>query len=127
MTPSVDLSRRRALQLLSGAAVLPLAACDSLAGWMAAPGAAKPTSVRFVGMAAPSLAEPAQMATTAVGSSLVADYADGTQRTFKLAYEPFFITGTQQVARAGGAARHGAPVSSNPEAAVDASPATQVK
>ena len=102
MTPSVDLSRRRALQSLCGAAVLPLAACDSLAGWMAAAGAAKPTSVRFVGMAAPSLAEPAQMATTAVGSSLVADYADGTQRTFKLAYEPFFITGTQVPDGAGG-------------------------
>ena len=44
-------------------------------------------------MAAPSLANPAAMATTTVGSSLQVTHADGTVKSFKLAYQPFFITG----------------------------------
>ena len=51
------------------------------------------TSASFTSMAAPTLANPAAMATTTVGSTLVVTYADNSTRTFALAYQPFFITG----------------------------------
>ena len=100
MTESPDPSRRRLVQLLAGAPLLPLAT-GSLAATLlsacaaneAATAAPKLLSVTFTGMAAPTLADPAQMATTTVASSLSATYADGKTQTYKLAYQPFFITG----------------------------------
>jgi len=93
-------SRRQALQLLAGVPMLPLAAGASaslLAGFAASPaqaaGSAAFKSARFTGMAAPGLDNPAAMATTSVNSSLTVTLTDGTSQTFKLAYEPFFITG----------------------------------
>jgi hypothetical protein len=50
-------------------------------------------SVEFVGMAAP--ATPAAQATMTVESSLVAIHSDGTRQTFKLGYQPLFLTGDQ--------------------------------
>ena len=95
-----SLSRRRALQLLTGAPLLPIASASPMfialsacggEGGDAPPAIVK--SARFQSMAAPTLANPAAMATTTVGSSLVANYSDGTSQTFALQYEPFFITG----------------------------------
>ena len=53
-------------------------------------------------MAAPSLADPAAMATTTVRSGLTANYSDGTKRDYALKYEPFFITGAQVPDGSGG-------------------------
>nr|WP_319565756.1 alkaline phosphatase PhoX [uncultured Rhodoferax sp.] len=97
-------SRRQALKFLASAPMLPLGAmsvsslmagCATSAG--VANGAAAPSaafaSASFSGMAAPSLANPAAMATTTVASSLQVTLKDGTTRAYKLAYQPFFITG----------------------------------
>ncbi|HSD38033.1 MAG TPA: alkaline phosphatase PhoX [Rhodocyclaceae bacterium] len=116
--PSVDtstdntanLSRRNALRIFGGAPFLPLATGGGLAAFLAACGgggddaAATPaveapvvqptvTSVSFAGMNAPTLAVPAEMATTSVKSSVVATYSDGSTQTFALKYQPFFMTG----------------------------------
>jgi hypothetical protein len=58
---------------------------------------------KFIPMPAPGLDNPAAMATTTVGSSMQLKYADGTEKLFKLQYEPFFITGAE-VCRTGRAA-----------------------
>ncbi|MDD2925232.1 alkaline phosphatase PhoX [Rhodoferax sp.] len=99
-------SRRQALKLLAGMPMLPLgalsagsllSACASSGTPVAATSASSApfASASFVGMAAPSLANPAAMATTTVASSLQVTLKDGTTRAFKLAYQPFFITGDQ--------------------------------
>ncbi len=104
MAEPLDFSRRKALKLIVGAPMLPLGglatasmltACggsDGLAAASAAP-VANFSSAAFTSMPAPSLANPAQMATTTVGSSLTVTYADGSRKAFKLAYQPFFMTG----------------------------------
>ncbi|MBG6081924.1 secreted PhoX family phosphatase [Rubrivivax gelatinosus] len=51
-------------------------------------------SATFSSMAAPTLANPANMATTYTASSLVVAYDDKSTRSFTLAYQPFFMTGT---------------------------------
>jgi secreted PhoX family phosphatase len=107
MTATPDLSRRRLLQFLGGAPLLPLAggtaslltACGgsaSTAAAQAAP-AVSPTlaSVTFSGMAALGLADAAKMATTTVASSLSASYSDGSKQNYTLQYQTFFITGAQ--------------------------------
>ena len=52
-------------------------------------------SATFSGMAAPTLSAPAAMATTTVGSTLTIAYDDRSSTTYKLAYQPFFVTGDQ--------------------------------
>ncbi len=91
-------SRRRALKLLAGAPMLPLAL--STVGILAKPGTAGAAgrkagyvSAQFIGMPAPSLDNPAAMATTSVGSTLKIRYSDGGTHDVKLAYNPFFNTG----------------------------------
>ena len=97
-------SRRSALKLIVTAPMLPLGAMSmsALLSGCATPAsttlgatasAAPFASASFVGMAAPSLANPAAMATTTVASSLQVTLQDGSTRAFKLAYQPFFITG----------------------------------
>ena len=44
-------------------------------------------------MAAPTLANAAAMATTTVGSVMTANFSDASKLDFKLAYQPFFVTG----------------------------------
>jgi secreted PhoX family phosphatase len=83
--------RRQALKRLAAMPMLPLAAAPD-AGALAA-GNARVRSARFTPMAAPSLANPAEMATTTVGSGLEVRLSDGSQRAWKLAYRTFFITG----------------------------------
>ncbi len=93
MSGSVSLSRRRALQLLSGMPMLPLA--SSLAGLPLVAEAhplGTPVRYRFNGMAAPTLANPAQMAETWVASTLTKTVGRRSQ-TYALGYETFFMTG----------------------------------
>lgn len=71
--------------------MLPLAA--PLAGKALAVGSTRIRSARFTPMAAPTLAEPAAMATTTVGSELEVLLADGSRRTWQLGYRTFFVTG----------------------------------
>jgi len=50
-------------------------------------------SASFTSMAAPSLANAAAMATTTVGSTLNVLFSNNTSQSYKLTYQPFFITG----------------------------------
>ena len=95
-------SRRQALKFLASAPMLPLGvlsvsslltACASPAGSKAAMGTGQFVSAGFTSMAAPTLSNPAAMAATTVGSSLNMMLRDGSQKSYKLAYQPFFITG----------------------------------
>lgn len=105
MNQAVSSSRRRALQFFASAPLLPLstaltgssvllAAC----GGSDSPALAAPafSSVSFSNMAAANMATPAStaaMATTTVGSVLSVNFSDSSKVDFKLAYQPFFITG----------------------------------
>ena len=84
------LSRRKLITYLASAPMLPLAGKA-----LAAPPtrARQYQSARFVPMAAPSLANPAAMATTSVASSLEITYTDGSRQSYALAYQPFFTSG----------------------------------
>jgi secreted PhoX family phosphatase len=104
MAEPFDLSRRKALKLLAGAPMLPLGGLATASMLTACGGggddlttpvkpAARFVSAAFNGMAAPTLADPAAMAKTTVGSTLSVQLSDGSRRTFKLAYQPFFVTG----------------------------------
>jgi uncharacterized protein len=97
-------SRRRVLQLLSGVPMLPLssALASSTALLAACGGGAEVESVSFSSMEAPSLADAAAMATTSVKSIMTTMYSDGSKDEFKLAYQPFFITGDEVDALSGG-------------------------
>ncbi len=99
MSP-IQSTRRRALQLLAGVPMLPLA--SSLAGagtLLTACGGGDDTAlvpatgVTFSSMAAPTLANAAAMATTTVGSTMTVNFADNSRLDIKLAFQPFFITG----------------------------------
>ncbi|AJQ83405.1 DUF839 domain-containing protein [Xanthomonas oryzae pv. oryzae] len=107
MSASPDPSRRRLMQFLAAIPLLPLgnasaAALQQLGGaaWAARPlrPSDNPTrlvSATFHGMPAPSLANPAAMATTTVGSALSVTRSDGSTQRYALAYHPFFVTGDQ--------------------------------
>jgi secreted PhoX family phosphatase len=95
-------SRRRLLKFFAGAPMLPLGSSSFATALLAGCGgsddaAAAPavtvTSTSFSGMAAPTLATPAAMATTSVGSSLDVAFSDGSKKSLALAYHPFFATG----------------------------------
>ena len=111
MNPVPELSRRRLLQMFASAPLLPL---SSLAGVSLLSGcggsdsatiapvptptptpgpAATLSSVTFSSMPAPTLANAAAMATTTTGSVMTANFSDASKLDFKLAYQPFFITG----------------------------------
>ncbi|WP_427913432.1 PhoX family protein [Ramlibacter sp. MMS24-I3-19] len=110
MPSTTPTSRRRLLQLLAGAPVLPLgirsmaalslAACGG-GGGQNLPGnvAAAPTpsasfvSAEFIGMPAPGADQPTALATTTVSSRLKANFSDGSSQTWDLAYQTFFLTG----------------------------------
>ena len=115
MTSTPELSRRRLLRLLGAAPMLPLsgfAATSLLAGcggdnddvYGANPPSSVATfaSVSFSGMAAPTLADAAAMATTSVGSTMTVNFSDTSKMDFKLSYKPFFITGDMVPNGAGG-------------------------
>jgi len=99
MLDNPDASRRKALKILASAPMLPLgAATTALLGAAGAAEAATParagfTGATFEGMVAPTLADAAAMATTTVGSGMTVAFSDGSSRSYKLAYHPFFTTG----------------------------------
>ena len=106
MNVTPEMSRRRLLQLFAAMPLLPLSgvmggslllsACGGGGGIDAAATAAPPltlSSVTFSTMPAPTLANAAAMATTTVGSVLTANLSDSSKVDFKLAYQPFFVTG----------------------------------
>ena len=132
MTASPDLSRRRLVQLLTGAPLLPLAGGSLAATLLTACGgsdaaapAPKLMSVTFTGMAAPTLADPARMATTTVASSLSATYSDGKTQSYALAYQPFFITGAMVANGSGGTVLAGGYYDINNKPIVDKTDAAQ--
>jgi secreted PhoX family phosphatase len=102
---SPETTRRRLLQLFASAPMLPLAGAGGASALLTACGggdttpmpapapAAVLSRVDFTSMAAPNLGTPAAMATTSVGSMLTATFSDSSKIDFKLAYQPFFITG----------------------------------
>lgn len=104
MNPTPELSRRRLLRMLGSAPMLPLAgaagasllsACGGSDDAM--PEAVAPVAtlgtVTFTSMAAPTLANAAAMATNTVGSTMSVNFSDTSKLDFKLAYQPFFVTG----------------------------------
>ncbi|MGV1868621.1 MULTISPECIES: PhoX family protein [unclassified Rhizobium] len=99
MLESTHSTRRQALKFLASVPMLPLGA--SAASSLLALGAARDAaaassnfvSATFSSMAAPSLADPAAMATTTVASQLTVTLEDGNTQAFKLSYQPFFMTG----------------------------------
>ncbi|MDD2881674.1 MAG: DUF839 domain-containing protein [Rhodoferax sp.] len=105
MNAVTETSRRRLLQMFAGVPLLPLAttltgsslmlsACGGGDAAVALPAStATLSSVSFSSMAAPTLANAAAMATTTVGSVMTANFSDASKVDFKLAYQPFFITG----------------------------------
>ncbi|HEY4164714.1 MAG TPA: alkaline phosphatase PhoX, partial [Dongiaceae bacterium] len=88
-------SRRTTLKILAGAPLLPLAGGTSFMFASSPAFAASVASAAFSPMSAPNLDNPADMAKTTVGSSVSVKYDDGKTQDFKLAYEPFFVTGTE--------------------------------
>jgi uncharacterized protein len=115
MAQPLDFSRRKALKILAGAPMLPLGASASAALLAACGGnsdnastpapvaaAATFTTASFSSMAAPSLDNAGAMATTTVASTMTANFSDGSARTYKLAYQPFFMTGDTVTNTAGG-------------------------
>ncbi|MBC2731038.1 alkaline phosphatase PhoX [Thiobacillus sp.] len=103
MSEPVSHSRRRALQLLSGVPMLPLA--SSLAGLPllaeARPMMGAAVRYQFNAMPAPSLANPSQMAETYVASTLTKSIGRHSE-TYALGYETFFLTGDTVPSAEGG-------------------------
>ena len=99
MTSTNQFNRRQWLQTFAGAPLLPLASTLSGASLMltACGGTTQSlatfTSASFTSMPAPTLANAAAMATTSVGSTLNLSFSDSTQQSYKLSYQPFFVTG----------------------------------
>lgn len=99
MTSTHPFNRRQWLQTFAGAPLLPLASTLSGASLMlTACGGSTQTLATFTGasftsMPAPTLANAAAMATTSVGSTLNLSFSDSTQQSYKLSYQPFFVTG----------------------------------
>ena len=97
--PSFQPTRRNLVKMIAGVPLLPLGSALASGGLLSGCGgddgtsSANLSSVSFVGMSAPSLAGAAAMATTTVGSSLVASFDDKSSRSFTLGYETFFLTG----------------------------------
>ena len=104
MSPTL-LSRRKALQFLSGAPLLPLGSAVSASTLLAACGGGDDNSTppvpvaknyvaaTFVGMAAPTLAKPADMAKMSVQSQLKVSFDDKSEVAYDLGYQSFFVTG----------------------------------
>ncbi|MBX3585634.1 MAG: DUF839 domain-containing protein [Ramlibacter sp.] len=97
MSQPVQNSRRDILKMFAGVPMLPLTTGSLLSvASLTACGGSSDTSYKsasFSSMAAPTLANPAAMATTSVASSLTVSFNDATSQTYKLAYQPFFVTG----------------------------------
>jgi secreted PhoX family phosphatase len=106
MKQTTDLPRRRLLRMFAAAPMLPLSTMAGAGAFLSGCGgddavalapvatpAVTLSSVTFSSMPAPTLATAAAMATTTVASSMTANFSDASKLEFKLAYQPFFITG----------------------------------
>lgn len=119
-------SRRKALQFLAGVPLLPLGASASAASLLAACGGGSGgitpafASASFTSMAAPTLATPAAMATTTVGSTLNVKFSDDSVQSYQLAYQPFFVTGDRVSDGKGGTILAGGYVDINNKPIIDA-------
>jgi uncharacterized protein len=95
-TPANTTTRRQALRLLSGFPLLPLSG-GAMGALLSGCGGsdADPTfvSASFTSMSAPTLANASAMATTSVGSAFDVTLSDNSVHSYKLAYQPFFLTG----------------------------------
>ena len=103
------LSRRKALQLFTGAPLLPLGSAISASSLLAACGGGDDdsttpitppvtknyVSATFTSMAAPTLTTPANMATMYVASQLKVTFDDKSEQAYDLGYQPFFVTGDE--------------------------------
>lgn len=131
MSNTTQLSRRSLLQALAGAPLLPLS--TALAGFsLTACGggtvaAVNFTSVSFSGMAAPSLANAAAMATTTAGSVMSVNFSDSSKLDFKLAYQPFFVTGDLVADGKGGKTLAGGYYDINNQPIMDATVASKTR
>ncbi len=120
-------SRRRLLKFFVGAPMLPLGGSAFATALLAGCGgnddapSATYTSSSFTGMTAPTLANPAAMASTSVGSSLSLAYSDGSRKSYALAYRPFFATGDLVPNGSGGTILAGGYVDINNQPIVDRS------
>ncbi|MEL4180942.1 PhoX family protein [Roseateles sp. PN1] len=109
-------TRRQALKFLGAPMMLPLTGVAGVSASALLSGcgggddfeAAQMVSASFSSMAAPNLSNPAAMATTYVASSLDVSLSDGSKQSFKLAYAPFFMTGSQVPDGKGGTVLAGA-------------------
>ena len=124
-------NRRQALKFLGTPLMLPLSgvaatslltACGSGSDDTPVP---KPTpnfaSAAFAAMAAPNLSDAAGMAKTLVASSLDVTLSDSSKQSFKLAYQPFFVTGDLVPDGKGGTLLAGGYVDINGKAIIDTS------
>jgi secreted PhoX family phosphatase len=97
MSDTPQYSRRQLIKFLASAPLLPLGAFASASMLSACGGSdfvpANYVSSSFGAMSAPTLADPAAMATTTVASSFNVTFSDKTTQNYKLAYETFFVTG----------------------------------
>ena len=92
------LQRRSLIKMMAGAPMLPLGATGiasalSSQSLFAAQTESAYKSAEFIPMDAPSLNSPEAMATITVGSFLEITTQNNHKKTYKLAYEPFFMTG----------------------------------
>ena len=125
MSQSTLLSRRKTLKMLAGIPMLPLGAGASAAlltacGGGSDGGSVAFKSVSFSSMAAPTLATPAAMATTTVGSAMKVTFADDSTQSYNLAYQPFFISGDKVSDGKGGTILAGGYLDINNKPIIDA-------
>lgn len=133
MNNVTDNSRRRLLQMFGAAPLLPLsglsataflAGCGGGSNDVNSPVVAAPVAtlgnVTFSNMAAPTLATPAAMSTMTVTGTMTATYSDTSTLNYKLAYQPFFITGDLVSNGAGGTVLAGGYFNINNQPIIDA-------
>lgn len=133
MLDKLQASRRQALKLFSSIPLLPLGSVSAASLLTACGGSSDSpvepaatvsfSSASFSGMSAPGIANPAAMATTSVASSLNVKLSDGSTQSFKLAYQPFFITGDNVPDGKGGTILAGGYVDINNKPIIDKSKA----
>lgn len=132
MSEPISPSRRKALKILGATSMLPLA--SSLAGLPLAAAAdtawrsgrkGLAVSYRFGSMPAPSLDDPAKMATTYVASTLTRRTGRRQSETFALGYETFFLTGDEVPATGGGTIIAGGCYNIDSKPIIDAASASQ--
>ncbi|WP_410211929.1 PhoX family protein [Aquirhabdus sp.] len=124
-------TRRQILKYFASAPLLPMAVGGASASMLvgcsgdddsapAVPTASFKAAV-FLPMAAPTLAKPAEMATTLVNSSLEVTLSDDSKLGYVLSYKPFFITGDLVADGKGGTILAGGYVDINNKPIIDKS------